>query len=134
GARDSGRTASEGDTQPMPARPATTRTPDPATAAQRRRRVTAGLAELDIWLADQVRTGLARVDGSANAFEAMAARMVDAQAPAVAARLRGLAYGDRAAPDRPRRVLAELAALHLLVVAHRDLDALPPGQAATVRT
>ncbi|MBF6355198.1 SWIM zinc finger family protein [Nocardia higoensis] len=118
----------------MTARPATTRTPDPATAAQRRRRVTAGLAELDIWLADQVRTGLARIDGSTGAFEAMAARMVDAQAPAVAARLRALAYGDRAAADRPRRMLAELAALHLLVTAHRDLDDLPEAQSATVRT
>ncbi|WP_040797976.1 DUF5691 domain-containing protein [Nocardia higoensis] len=118
----------------MTARPATTRTPDPATAAQRRRRVTAGLDELDIWLADQVRTGLARIDGSASGFEAMAARMVDAQAPAVAARLRGLAYGDRGAPDQPRRTLAELAALHLLVIAHRELDELPPALAATVRT
>lgn len=118
----------------MTARPATTRTPDPATAAQRRRRVTAGLAELDIWLADQVRTGLARVDRSTGAFEVMAARMVDAQAPGVAARLRALAAGDQAAPDRPRRTLAELAALHLLVTAHRDIDDLPEALAATVRT
>ncbi|WP_067865475.1 DUF5691 domain-containing protein [Nocardia shimofusensis] len=118
----------------MTARPATTRTPDPATAAQRGRRVTAGLAELDIWLADQVRTGLARMDRSSSAFEAMAARMVDAQAPAVAARLRALAYGDRTAPDGPRRTLAELAALHLLITAHRDLDDLPEALAATVRT
>jgi len=118
----------------MTARPATTRTPDPATAAQRRRRVTAGLGELDIWLADQVRTGLARIDRSTGAFEAMAARMVDAQAPGVAARLRGLAAYDRAAPDWPRRTLAELAAVHLLVTAHRDLDDLPEAAAATVRT
>jgi len=118
----------------MTARPATTRTPNPATAQQRRRRVTAGLAELDVWLADQVRTGLARADGSPGGFEAMAARMVDAQAPAVAARLRALARGDRGAPGRPRHVLAELAFLHLLATAHRDLDALPPAVAATVRT
>lgn len=109
-------------------------TPDPATAAQRRQRVTAGLEELDIWLADQVRTGLAQADRSYGAFEAIAARMVDAQAPAVASRLRRLAGTARADADWPRRVLAEYAALHLLVAAHRRLDELPEGLRAAVRT
>src|SRR3954447_1432172 len=51
-------------------------------AAQRAGRVAAGLAELETWLQDQVRTGLATA-GYGHA-DAVAARMVDAQAPGVA--------------------------------------------------
>ena len=67
-------------------------------AAERARRVTDGLADLREWLRDQVRAGLA--GGGTSQVELMAARMVDAQAPGVAAALRGLA--DAAAPAGPR--------------------------------
>ncbi|WP_279580295.1 hypothetical protein [Fodinicola feengrottensis] len=71
------------------------RTPDPVAAAkraeQREARVSAGLDELDQWLSDQVRTGLAGLSrGGYAQLDAMAARMVDAQAPAVAGTLRRL--------------------------------------------
>ena len=50
----------------------------------RHERVSAGLRELETWLADQVRGGLATATwGHA---DAVAARMVDAQAPGVAGR------------------------------------------------
>ncbi|MEV4125905.1 DUF5691 domain-containing protein [Nocardia sp. NPDC049707] len=109
-------------------------TPDPATAEQRRVRVTAGLAELDIWLGDQVRTGLAQSDRSFRAFEAIAARMVDAQAPGVAAALRQLPNTVVTRADWPDVVLAEYARLHLLIAAHRRLDELSPELRASVRT
>src|SRR4051812_43835768 len=62
---------------------------DPAAAAKRvalrRERVAAGLDELDQWLGDQIRTGLSGLDRAGYAqVEQIAARMVDAQAPAVA--------------------------------------------------
>ncbi|RBO92550.1 DUF5691 domain-containing protein [Nocardia puris] len=117
------------------ARPApVARTANPATAEQRRVRVTAGLEELDLWLGDQIRTGLAQTDRSFRAFEAVAARMVDAQAPAVASVLRRLPGTVVTRADWPARMLREFAGLHLLVAAHRRLDELPPGLRASVRT
>ncbi|MFI6366501.1 DUF5691 domain-containing protein [Nocardia sp. NPDC050630] len=107
---------------------------NPATAEQRRVRVTAGLEELDIWLGDQVRTGLAQTDRSYRAFEAIAARMVDAQAPGVAAALRQLPTTVVTRADWPDVVLAEYARLHLLIAAHRRLDELSPELRASVRT
>lgn len=107
---------------------------NPATAQQRRVRVSAGLAELDIWLADQVRTGLAQSDRSFGAFETMAARMVDAQAPGVAAILRQVPAAVITRSDWPQVVLDRYARLHLLVTAHRRLDELPAPLAASVRT
>ncbi|MEU2176052.1 SWIM zinc finger family protein [Nocardia sp. NPDC019219] len=120
------------------ARAATTadrpRTPNPATAEQRRVRVTAGLEELDTWLGDQVRTGLAQADRSYRAFEAVAARMVDAQAPGLAATLRRLPAAVATRTDWPEVVLREYARMHLLIAAHRQLDAWPAPLRASIRT
>ncbi|MFD0363817.1 DUF5691 domain-containing protein [Nocardia sp. GCM10030253] len=117
-----------------PAGETATRTPNPATAEQRRVRVTAGLEELDVWLGDQVRTGLAQADRSFGAFEAIAARMVDAQAPGIAAALRQLPATVVTSADWPELVLREFARLHLLVAAHRRIDDLSPALAASVRS
>ncbi|WP_405161167.1 SWIM zinc finger family protein [Nocardia sp. NBC_01499] len=117
-----------------PAAEAATRTANPATAEQRRVRVTAGLAELDVWLGDQVRTGLAQTDRSFRAFEAIAARMVDAQAPGVASALRQLPTAVVTRADWPELVLREYARLHLLIAAHRRLDELAPELGASIRT
>jgi hypothetical protein len=105
-----------------------------ARAATRARRVADGLDELDLWIGDQIRTGLAGLErGGYAAVEAVAARMVDAQAPGVAGMLRGIP-GELALEGWPERVLDQLAALHLLIRAHRRLDRLPPALAATVRS
>ena len=88
------------------------------TAARRQDRVTSGLAELDVWLRDQVRTGIAGASADAyRRFDGMAARMVDAQAPGVAGLLRSIP-GELALEGWPERVLEQLAALHLLIQAH----------------
>lgn len=104
-------------------------------AAGRERRVDDGLAELDRWLADQISAGLARVATDPWGWaEPTAARMVDAQAPAVAAWLRRLppivAAGGG---DWPRRLLDELALLHLLARAWAQRSDLPDDLVATVR-
>ena len=111
---------------------------DPAAAArraqQRADRVAGGVAELDTWLADQVRGGLAGLDRSGyRPFETVAARMVDAQAPGLAGRLRGLRGVVAGGEGWPGRLLEELAALRLTTAAHRRLDDLPPELAACVR-
>jgi hypothetical protein len=114
------------------------RAPDPEAAAKRalRRadRVTAGLAELDVWLADQVRTGLAAAARSGYSYgAATAARMVDAQAPGVASAVRRLPGAVVSGEGWTGRLLEELALLRLLVAAHGRLDDLPAEDAATVR-
>ncbi len=110
---------------------------DPAAAAKRAaaraERVASGLDELDQWLCDQIRGGIASLERSGYAhFDRMAARMVDAQAPGVAGLLRSIP-GEFASAGWPNRVLEQLGALHLLVQAHRRLDQLPADLAATVR-
>lgn len=105
------------------------------TAARRQQRVTRGLAELDVWLRDQVRTGIAGSSADAyRRFDGMAARMVDAQAPGVAATLRRLPQVTSSGSGWPGRLLAELAQLRLLVAAHERLGELPDPLAATVRS
>ena len=110
---------------------------DPVAAAKRATaraaRVASGLDELDQWLCDQVRSGIAGLERAGYAhFDQMAARLVDAQAPGVAGMLRSIP-AEFASAGWPSRVLEQLGALHLLVQAHRRLDQLPPDLAATVR-
>ncbi|MDV7266133.1 SWIM zinc finger family protein, partial [Rhodococcus oxybenzonivorans] len=117
-----GRRATRASEPGLPAPPSTAQ----GKAAERRAdRVAAGLDELDLWLTDQIRGGLGSTDTSPPAFDAVAARMVDAQAPGVASALRRLAFAVALRPDWPARLLAEYAKLHLLVVAHRRLPELP---------
>jgi SWIM zinc finger len=126
-------------TQPEPA--SSSRQPgelaDPAAAAKRAavraERVAAGLDELDQWLCDQIRGGIAGLERAGYAhFDTMAARMVDAQAPGIAGMLRAIP-AEFASVGWPGRVLEQLGALHLLVQAHRRHDELPDDLAATVR-
>ena len=111
---------------------------DPEAAAKRaqarREKVDAGLDELRIWLGDQIRTGLANLPRAGYGhFEAIAARMVDAQAPGVASILRSLP-ADLVSADWPTRALHVLGGLQLLAEAHRRLDELPEDLAATIRS
>jgi hypothetical protein len=102
-------------------------------AAERSLRVAGGLADLDEWLRDQVRAGLANT--GLGQLDLMAARMVDAQAPGMAARLRALSgVVASGAGDSRGRLLSEYAMLHLLTRAHERLDQLPGGLAAAVRS
>lgn len=124
---------SEADDKPPPRSPA-----DPGAAAkrvaQRQARVSAGLDELDAWLGDQIRTGLSGLDRAGYAqIELIAARMVDAQAPGVAGRLRRLPAVLASGEGWHGRLLEQYALLRLLVQAHRRLDDLPTSLAAVVR-
>ncbi|MDO5287142.1 MAG: SWIM zinc finger family protein [Actinomycetia bacterium] len=101
-----------------------------ARAAERDERVRTGMAELDRWLTDQVSNGLASLRPSH--LEQLAARMVDAQAPGVATRLRELAR----VPQGTRwldTVVEELGLLHLLVAATGRTDGVSGTLQATVR-
>jgi hypothetical protein len=104
-------------------------------AEQREQRVAAGLAELDRWLCDQVRHGLAASQRSGYShWDGMAARMVDAQAPGVAERLRALAAVPHSGPGWEGRLLEEYALLRLLATAYLRQADLPPSLRDTVRS
>ncbi|WP_378784357.1 SWIM zinc finger family protein [Nonomuraea fastidiosa] len=92
-------------------------------------RVAAGLAELERWLADQVRQGLAVA--AEHDWEGLAKRLIDAQAPGVAGMVSRLARV-RAEEGWPGRLLEEYALLNLLAVAYRRRAELPPDLARTV--
>ncbi len=95
----------------------------------RHARVAAGLAELERWLADQVRQGLA---GAAESdWDGLAKRLIDAQAPGVAGIVSRLARV-RTEDGWPGRLLEEYALLDLLAVAYRRRAELPADLAQTV--
>jgi len=102
-------------------------------AEQRARRISSGLDDLELWLRDQVRAGLTGLKGGGyRPIDDLARRLVDAQAPGVAGRVRELA-SCLSAEDWPERTLTEFALLHLLIQGWRHRDALPAPLAATVR-
>jgi hypothetical protein len=102
---------------------------------KRAERVDEGLATLDLWLADLVRNGLAGIaDRGADVWESQAARLVDAQAPGLAARVRRIGEIPRSAPDWGKRVLVELGRITLLTEAYRRADALDVALRDDVRS
>ncbi|MFI2778260.1 SWIM zinc finger family protein [Streptomyces sp. ALB3] len=104
-------------------------------AVRRADRVTAGAQELEQRLTDLLRGGLAATDRSDyGLWEETAARMVDAQAPGLAGRVRELGSLPASGPGWPARLLEECALLHLLGSAWLGRDRLPAPLAATVRS
>ena len=102
---------------------------------ERVERMFAGLSELDRWLDDRMRTGLADPAlARYGTWDQLAARLVDAQAGSLANRIRRLAGLVGASPDWHSDVLAELGLLHLLSQAGRRLGSLPTPLADAVAT
>ena len=96
-------------------------------------RMAAGLAELERWLDDRVRTGLADPAlARYSTWDDLAARLIDAQVGGLANRVRRLAGVVGAHPDWHQQVLSELGALHLLATAGRQLGTLPSTLADSV--
>ncbi|MFF8995471.1 SWIM zinc finger family protein [Streptomyces sp. NPDC014983] len=104
-------------------------------AERRAERVTAGATELEQRLADLLRGGLAAAEQAGyGLWEETAARMVDAQAPGLAARVRDLGAIPASGAGWPARLLEECALLHLLDQGWLRREALPEPLAATVRS
>ncbi len=120
-------------------RGAARRAPADREAARRRARrradaVAAGAVELEQRLVDLLSGGLAGAEQAAGpAWEEAAARMVDAQAPGLASRVRELGTVAGSGPGWPERLLSECALLHLLAQGYLGRDDLPAPLAATVR-
>src|SRR5438477_1940582 len=111
---------------------------DPEAQARRLARrietMSAGIDEFERWLFDLVRQGLASARHQPFAFwDAAAARLVDAQMPGLADRVRALPAVLHSAGDWADRLLAELARGYLAVSAWRRRDALPDEVLADLR-
>jgi hypothetical protein len=113
--------------------------PDPEARAKRvekrEQRIAGGLDQLEAWLSDLVAQGFAAARAQPPTFwSQMAARLIDAQAPGLARRVRDIADSAVSGADWQSRLLTGLARLQLAVDAYRNLPNLPAGLAAEVRT
>lgn len=103
--------------------------------AERQRKVSAGIQELRLWLDDRVRQGLATLpQESYQMWDAIAARMVDAQAPGLARQLRELTGSVHTGADWSDQVLERLGRLYLLIEGFERLETLPTAVQADLRT
>lgn len=104
------------------------------TARKRQSQISSGIETLNLWLEDLVRTGLGSLETQPATFwEKQAARMVDAQAPGIASRIRRLSVIPNASPDWPAKLLAQLGHIALLTHAYTRLDQLDPKLQEDVR-
>ena len=120
--------------------------PDEATLARRasqkakrsldrEAKVVAGLKELELWLRDLLRHGLASSQTrSVDYWEQMAARLIDAQAPGVARRVRDLARLPHSGDGWTEHLLTQLSSLFLLLKAFERVETLSAATQADVRT
>ena len=113
--------------------------PDPAVAAARLAvragRIAAGMAELELWLGDLLRHGFGWAASQPYGYwDEMAARLVDAQAPGAAARVRNLGGVVHTGEGWPARLLGHVARLHLLAAGWARYDDLPEATRADLRT
>jgi len=120
--------------------------PDEATLARRasqktkrsldrEAKVVAGLKELELWLRDLVRHGLAAAQTrSFDYWEQMAARLIDAQAPGVARRVRDLSRLPQSGDGWIEQLLARVSSLFLLLKAYERIETLSAATQADVRT
>ena len=102
---------------------------------QRWQRIETAAQELQRWLADQVTRGFGALDASSvQAWQTMAARMVDAQAPGLGQRLLAAAAVWRQGADWPERLLARFGLLQLATEAIARRASLPQPVQADIRT
>ncbi len=100
----------------------------------RGKKVAAGLEDLSLWLRDLIRTGLANAPSKSYDFwETAAKRLIDAQAPGLARRVRELPHyltGD----NWSQCFLEQLALIHLLIEGYQSIESLSPETQADIRT
>lgn len=111
---------------------------DPQAAArseaQRWQRVEGAAADLQRFLADQLARGLGSLDANTlKTWATMAARMVDAQAPGLGARLQDTMAGVRQGEHWPERTLQGLGLLQLACDAFARRESLSPERQADLR-
>ncbi len=103
--------------------------------ASRHQKVMNGIDDLQIWMKDLLRNGLLNVPERAySLFENIARRMVDAQAPGLASRLRTIADIDFYEDTWKYELVDQLGKLFLLTEAYRNIDRQPEAWQQEIRT
>lgn len=96
------------------------------TRLVRIKRMTEGVKDLEIWLLDLIRQGMATVEEQDYTFwQSLSARMVDTQLSAIGPKIRTLQLLPTTMDDWPDHLLRELGELYLLVAGFKKLDELP---------
>ncbi|GAA4443498.1 SWIM zinc finger family protein [Pontibacter saemangeumensis] len=91
-------------------------------AEEREKKVSGGMEELRTWLKDLVRNGIMHIPAAAHKFSSnIVARMVDAQAPAVASSLRRLSDLNYYQDGWQKPFLRSITSLYLLTEAHKNI-------------
>lgn len=104
-------------------------------AEQRATKIDAGLTDFNQWLEDILRQGLATLPHQPYSFwDQTAARLVDAQAPGLAGRVRKLAGIPHSGQGWPERMLKALGKIHLLLQGYQHRASLPPPLQAEIRS
>ena len=98
-------------------------------------KVAAGLDDLSLWISDLIRQGFSSLHARpAGIWDEQARRMVDAQAPGVARRLRQIDGMSLSGDGWQSALLDRLARLHLLAEGFRRLESVPADVAEDVRS
>ena len=93
---------------------------------KRLERMASGFEDLEIWLSDLIRQGLATTEGQAYSFwQDISARMVDSQIGGIGKKLKAIPLLHSSKNNWPEQILAEFAQFYLLAKAFRRLEDLP---------
>lgn len=104
------------------------------TAEKRQVQMMRGLDQLDLWLHDLIRNGLASVEAKPLSFwQAQKAQMVDAQMEGIGNRILRMAAIPHSSPNWPEKLLTELGKLTLLTHAFRRTEELDAALQMDIR-
>lgn len=102
---------------------------------KRHQKVLAGISDLEVWMKDLVRNGFLNVPERAyTLFDSMARRMVDAQAPGLAARLKAMQEIDFSTNEWKSDLTESMSRLYLLMQSYRNIDSLSEEWKHEIRT
>jgi len=131
----------EGESDEPPAASIAAGAKEPSTAAKARRaaerdrKIRAGLDDLETWLGDLLRQGLASAQTQPRSFwEATSARLVDAQAPGLARMVRKMPDLAASGEGWQERLLDQAARLYLAVEGYRHIQSLAEENQADLRS
>lgn len=103
--------------------------------ARRVERMLSGLLDLENWMTDILRQGMASLENQPYSFwTSLSARMVDSQLRGAEKVIRQMALLPGSSPNWPAKMLEKFAELFLLVTAFRRLENLPEPIARDVKT
>jgi hypothetical protein len=106
-----------------------------ARAAGRDQKIRAGLDDLETWLRDLLRQGLASAQNQPRAFwETPTARLVDAQAPGLARLVRAMPSLAASGAGWQEHLLEQISRLYLAIEGYRHIDSQTEGTQADLRS